>query len=110
MITDCWDGLAVYSSEDFTHWARQEGNLLREPGTRDGDGAIANHADVLVTGGRAYIFYFTHPAFTPEHRRQKGYVMTAEDSRTVIQAAELYVKDGRLCCDRNAPCYFISDR
>ena len=106
MITDCWDGLAVYESDDFTRWTRKAGNLLKEPGTRDGDGTIANHADVLVRGNRAHIFYFTHPAYTPQHRRETGYVMTPEDARTVVQAAELYVKNGRLCCDRDAPCYF----
>ena len=80
--------------------------MLQTPGTREGDGTIANHADVLVTGGRAYIYYFTHPAFSMEHRRAKGYVMTAGDSRTVVQAAELYVDGGRLRCDRDAPCFF----
>jgi len=106
MITDCWDGLGVYTTEDFARWTRQQGNLLKEPGSRTDDAVIANHADVLVTGERAYIYYFTHPAFTVEHRRQSDYIMTSEDARTVVQAAELYVKDGKLCCDRNKPCWF----
>ena len=36
-------------------------NILDQPGLRAGDGAIGRHADVLVQGGQAYIFYFTHP-------------------------------------------------
>ncbi len=107
MITDCWDGLAVYETTDFCVWHRQEGNLLQVPGTRPEDGAIANHADVLVLGERAYIYYFTHPEFSVEKRRTKGFVMTPKEARTVIQAAELYVQDGRLCCDRNKPCLFV---
>ena len=110
MITDCWDGLAVYETEDFVHWTRQDGNLLQSPGTRPGDGAIGNHADVLVTGGRAYIYYFTHPEFPPELRTSPGFVMTVREARTVIQAAELRVMDGRLCCDRNAPVLFCTER
>ena len=60
MITDCWDGLGVYETKDFTHWSRQEGNLLREPGTREGDATIGDHADVLVRGDRgAYLLLHT---------------------------------------------------
>lgn len=78
MITDCWDGLAVYSSEDFTHWRRQECNLLRDGGD------LGHHADVLVSGEKAYIFYFTHQANQPN---------------TIVQRAELTIRDGRICCD-----------
>lgn len=110
MITDCWDGLAVYESQDFTVWRRQEGNLLQAPGTRPEDGTIANHADVLVLDGRAYIYYFTHPEFSVEKRRTPGFVMTPREARTVIQATELYVRDGQLCCDRDTPCLFAGKR
>lgn len=101
MITDCWDGMGVYATEDFAHWTRQEGNLLREPGTRPGDGTIGNHGDVLVHGDRAILFYFTHPDYPRELRGKPGHVMTEQEARTVVQAAELYVRDGRLVCDRN---------
>ena len=33
MISDFWNGLAVYTSEDYTHWTRCE-DILRESGTR----------------------------------------------------------------------------
>ncbi len=109
MITDCWNGLAVYESNDFTNWRRQAGNLLQIPGTRPDDGVIGNHADVLVMGGRAYIYYFIHPEFSLEKRKTPGFVMTNRETRTVVQAAELRVVDGKLCCDRNAPLFFCGE-
>lgn len=106
MITDCWNGLAVYSTDDFANWKRQEGNLLQIPGTRAEDGAIGNHADVLVKNERAYIYYFTHPDFSLEKRSMPGFVMTSKEAHTVVQVAELLVINGKLICDRNAPVLF----
>ena len=107
MITDCWDGLGVYESADFLHWNRQTGNLLKTPGTRTDDNAIGNHADVLVRSGNAYLFYFTHPDYPAELRNRPDFQMTSRQARTVIQAAQLTVNNGRLCCDRNEPPIFI---
>lgn len=101
MITDVWNGLAVYTSEDFTHWTRQEANLLQVAGTRPMDGQIGNHADVLVTGGHAYLYYFVHPEYSREQRSTPGFVMTEREARTVIQLAELKAEQGLLLCDRN---------
>jgi len=61
MITDHWDGLGVFCSDDAESWARQPQNILREPGHRPEDGVKGGHADVLVQGDDAWIFYFTHP-------------------------------------------------
>lgn len=97
MITDCWSGLDVYCSEDLTNWSKQKTRILDKGGTRADDGVIANHADVAVRGGRAYIFYFTHP-------ERKGCMLDDTipgERRTSIQAAELEIKDGELVCDRN---------
>lgn len=89
MITDMWHGLAVYSTEDFTHWTRQPENILEQPGTRPGDQLVGHHADVLMNNGHAYIIYFTHKA---------------EGSwSTQLQAAELLVEDGKLVCHRDRP-------
>ena len=107
MIADCWDGFGVYETHDFSHWARQPGNLLQTPGTRTDDGAIGNHGDVLVRGNRAYLYYFTHPDYSAELRNRPGFQMTAREARTVVQMAQLYVQDGRLCCNRNEPPVFI---
>jgi hypothetical protein len=95
MITDCWDGLGVYSSEDFSHWKRQEGNLLREPGERSKDAAKGHHADVLVHNGRALIFYFVH------HYEFSRAVLEFQRKQTVLQTAELKVLNGSLLCNRN---------
>lgn len=97
MITDCWNGLDVYYSDDLTSWTKQKSRILQEGGTREDDGVIANHADVAVCGGRAYIFYFTHP-------ERKGNMLDdtkAGERRTSIQAAELEIRDGMIICDRN---------
>ncbi len=97
MITDCWNGLDVYYSDDLISWTKQKSRILQEGGTREDDGVIANHADVAVCGGRAYIFYFTHP-------ERKGAMLDdtkPEERRTSIQAAELEIRDGMIVCDRN---------
>jgi len=91
MITDEWDGLGVYESEDFTHWTRN-GVILKEGGTRECDGVKGHHADVLVHEGNAYIFYFTHP-YVGMGREEQG--------RACVQVAKLEVVDGKLVCDRN---------
>lgn len=97
LITDCWQGLDVYSSDNLTDWVKQDSRILEKGGRRRDDGVIANHADVVVSGGKAYIFYFTHP-------ERKGNMLddtNAGERRTSIQVAELEVKDGRLVCDRD---------
>ena len=91
LISDAWQkGLLVYSSDDMEHFIRQEGTLLLEPGTRPFDNVRGGHADVFVWKDRAYIVYFVHP-FTGEMH-----------PHTMIQMAELKIKDGKLVCDRNA--------
>ena len=100
MITDEWNGLGVYETEDYTHWKRQ-GYILREGGSRSCDGVMASHADVVSKGDIAYIFYFTHPNFPNEHRLDKSYIANAEDGRACIQAAQLEEKDSRLVYNRN---------
>lgn len=94
LITDCWSGIDVYSSDDLTSWIKQDKRILEIGGTREDDGVIANHADVAVCGEKAYIFYFTHPD------RRKD-LKNGNDRRSSIQAAELEVINGGLVCDRN---------
>lgn len=100
MITDVWQGLAVYRSSDALHWKRQPGaNLLQEPGKGADDGVKGGHPDVVVTGSRAFLFYFTHPGRTPENAKAD----TTEQRRSSIQVVELREKDGALSCDRDSP-------
>lgn len=98
MITDTWNGLSVYSSEDANTWTAQPEPILREPGQAPTDRAKGQHADVVVDGDRAFLFYFVH---------QRGADADPSDPtwqrRTVIQVVELRFEDGRLQCDRNEP-------
>jgi len=88
LISDVWDGLGVYSSDDLEHFTRQPENILREAGTLPMDNVRGGHADIFVYNERAYIVYFNHPF---------------QDTRSVIHLKELTIKDGKLICDRNAP-------
>jgi hypothetical protein len=100
MITDVWRGLGVYRSEDAVNWTRQSGsNLLQEPGQGTDDGVIGGHPDVVVSGDRAFLFYFTHPGRRGADVRQDGY----EQRRSSLQVVELQEANGRLSCDRNQP-------
>ncbi len=89
LIADAWKGQAVYSSDDCEHFVRQPGYILGVNGTRCDDNFRGAHADVYVSGGRAFIIYFTHP--DPNYH-----------PRSAVQMAELKVIDGVLTCDRNA--------
>ncbi|MCX7715636.1 MAG: glycosyl hydrolase [Clostridia bacterium] len=103
MITDEWRGLGVYRSNDLKSWTKQDSRILERPGKRTDDGVIGGHADVLVSGGRAYIFYFTHPERTEENKRLNA----GNQRRSSIQVANLKVENGCLCCDRDADFDFV---
>lgn len=102
MISDFWKGLAVYTSQDYTHWTRCD-NILYESGTRPMDVGLGHHADVVVKDGRAYIFYFCHP-FACENGKQPDAPAMSECGRNkaVVQVAQLRVEGDNLVCDRNA--------
>jgi len=99
MIADEWQGLAVYSSGDLENWNRQPGNILREPGTGEDDQVRGGHCDVVVSGDRAFIFYFTHPG----RREEVPDSEIIEKRRSSIQVAELFYRDGRINCNRDQP-------
>ena len=98
LIKDPNSGLDVYRSQNLDDWTYQ-GKILDKPGTRNSDGTIGKHADVVVCGDRAYIIYFTHP-YTEDAPERKG-VSPFSNRHTALQAAELEVRDGKLICDRN---------
>jgi hypothetical protein len=101
MIVDEWRGQGVYQSGDLEHWERN-GLILDKPGIREDDRVIGLHADVVVQGDEAFIFYFTHP----ERREADGHnepERTYRERRTSIQVAKLDVRDGVLDCDRDDP-------
>ncbi len=102
MITDFWNGLGVYRSDDAEHWERQ-GTILDVPGRRTEDGVIGGHADIEVQGDRAFIFYFTHPAWLRTEQYGMNDTHPYHVKRTSIQVAELELINDKLVCDRNKP-------
>jgi len=98
LLADAWEGIAVYSSDDCLAWTRQSGNLLKDPGTAPTDRAKGQHVDVVVSGGRAYIFYFVHQAGEDAAGKEANW-----QRHTVLQVAELGFTDGQMTCERNKP-------
>jgi len=104
MIVDNWKGMGVYQSDDLLNWKRQEERLVEKPGKGKDDQAIGGHADVVVNGDRAYLFYFTHPGRGPKAALPEG--ANTDTRRSVIQVVELkYKEDGTITCDRDEPTY-----
>lgn len=99
MITDVWRGLGVYRSDDAQTWVRQSDNILEKPGAGVDDGVKGGHADIVVSGQRAFVFYFTHPGRTPGNEKKDGF----EQRRTSIQVAELELRENTVLCDRDKP-------
>ncbi|HRH46155.1 MAG TPA: family 43 glycosylhydrolase [Pyrinomonadaceae bacterium] len=99
MIYDPWKGLGVYRSDDATNWEAQSYNLLDTPGKGLDDQVIGGHPDVVVSGERAFLFYFTHPGRRGDDAKKD----TTEQRRSSIQVVELKLKDGWLTCDRDEP-------
>ena len=100
LIKDPNSGLDVYRSSDLESWDYQ-GKILDTPGTRNSDGTIGKHADIVVCGNRAYIIYFTHPY--SENAPERNGVLPLSNRHTALQAAEIEVIEGRLECDRDKP-------
>jgi len=95
-IIDEWKGLGVYRSPDSLLWSKQPVNLLATPGTGADDNDIGRHCDVVLSGDRAFLFYFTHPGLS-------GHGDEHDLRRSSIQVTELFEKDGWLTCDREQP-------
>jgi len=105
MLVDNWAGMSFYSSDDATHWTKQPERILELPGKGKEDQAIGGHADVVVSGDRAFVYYFTHPG-----RITKKYADKVETRRSVIQVAELEYKNGTISVDRDKPVYIQLDK
>jgi hypothetical protein len=98
-IIDEWKGLGVFRSDDANTWTNQPSNLVAEPGKGEDDQVKGGHPDVVVSGDRAFLFYFTHPGRRGPDERKDG----TEQRRSSIQVVELKFKDGWLTCDRDQP-------
>jgi GH43 family beta-xylosidase len=103
MITDVWHGLAVYRSPDAKSWTRQPGNLLEQPGHGADDQVMGGHADVVVSGERAFLFYFTHPGRRGPDAKKDG----LEQRRSSIQVVELTQAGDWLQAERDAPTHIL---
>ncbi len=82
LIADCWqNGMRVWSSDDCLNWKLQDAALF------------GSHGDVVVSGDRAWWFYFGGPGAPPGRT-------------TAINVVELSVADGQLMPgDPNRPTY-----
>ncbi len=98
MIADAWKGLIVLRSDDARSWILQPSRLLEQPGLQPTDTAKGQHPDVVVSGGRAFLYYFVHQSNEPEAKADPYY-----GRRTVVQVAELKEEGGVLSVDREAP-------
>lgn len=98
MIVDAWKGLGVYRSTDLIHWTAQPDNILESPGSIATDRSEGHHCDVVISGDRAFLFYFTE---------QKGADLDRSipnsERHTVLQVAELQESNGVITVDRDAP-------
>jgi len=102
VIIDEWKGLGVFRSDDAEHWAKQPSNLLATPGAGADDQVMGGHPDVVVSGDRAFLFYFTHPGRRPGAPKDG-----AEQRRSSIQVVELEFKEGWLTCDRDQSTHIL---
>ena len=99
LIVDCWDGLGVYRSTDALHWVAQKDNLLAIPGTIPTDRSKGHHADIIVRGDRAFLYYFVQLTGADGDKP----VVQGSDRRSAIQVVELTEKNGTLTADRDRP-------
>jgi hypothetical protein len=93
LIVDAWSrGLRIYKSDDGIDKWNYVSTILVDPGKRKKDNAKGGHPGVIVCGDNAYVFYFVH--FNPPHPDYKN-------RRTILQIAQLELKDGKITCDRD---------
>jgi hypothetical protein len=100
LIVDEWHGQGVYRSTDAASWTRQ-GLIGAEPGSDPMDRRFPRHADVVVTGETATMFYFTHPLW--DERSQEDGPPDVDTRRTAVHQAFLWVADGVLRMERDVP-------
>jgi hypothetical protein len=98
-VIDEWKGLGVFRSDDALNWAKQPDNLVAKPGLGADDGVMGGHPDVVVSGDRAFLFYFTHPGRRGDAARKDQ----TEQRRSSIQVVELHEENDWLTCDRDQP-------
>ena len=98
LIVDEWHGQGVYRSTDAVNWERQ-GVVGGAPGVDPEDRRFVRHADVVVVGDHAALFYFTHPEW--DERSQAEGPPDVDARRTAVHQARLSVVDGVLVFERD---------
>ncbi|MBE0010379.1 MULTISPECIES: glycosyl hydrolase [unclassified Arthrobacter] len=99
LIADEWCGQRVYRSDDGVTWSAQ-GRILDIPGFHAGDRQVGRHADVVVRGKEAVVFYFTHPHWGGSNAVEAQVGALREST---VHRARLWVSEGVLRCDRDVP-------
>ena len=108
LITDPHNGFFVYSSNDAENWKFQ-GTILKEGGTRYLDNSMARHCSVAVIDDRAFIVYHVEPWRRYDLEKKKGkdkipiFKQSLKNRESVLQIAELKIKNGKISCNRNEP-------
>lgn len=100
MITDKWNGLDCYESEDAIKW-KYNSSILNKPGTRPDDNVMGRYADVQIINDKAYIFYFTHPGRIYKNAKEIDETGQIRFQRSSLQLAELEILDGKIICNRD---------
>lgn len=96
-------GLGLYRSPDALTWTRQETDLLNIPGTGKDDQNGGHHPEVIVSGDRAFLYYFVHPGVGAETVYDEK--PSLDVKRSSIQVVELKYENGVITADRNAPTF-----
>jgi beta-xylosidase len=97
LIADCWrNGMRVWKSDDCLNWKLQQEALF------------GSHGDVVISGERAWWFYFGGPRLTPTAGTNAPPAQPAPQAgwgrSTAINVVELSVSDGKLIAgDPNQP-------
>ncbi len=91
-------GLGAFRSDDALTWTREPATLLSTPGRGNDDQNGGHHPEVVVSGDRAFLYYFVHPGVAIDSA-------APDPKRSSIQVTELYYVDGWLHCDRDTPAF-----
>jgi hypothetical protein len=100
MVTDPWCGLAVYRSDDAEIWSRQATNLLVKPDPYTEDAHRGHHADILVLGEHASIFYHVHPYGDEKEAHTNLETLSGIQRRSSLYAAQLTLNGTTITCSR----------
>ena len=103
MILCDGSGFKTFRSVDAEKWDLQPGGPLMPEGSGTGtdDEATARHGEIVISNGRAYFYYFTHPGQVGENRKKDGF----DQRRSSIQVVEFKFKNGWIVADRNVPTF-----